>query len=743
MPRLSRWAHHGLVTGLAGSLAVAAALTTSAAAAPNATSTDPSTDATSTVGVDASEAIIQLSLAPLATSPRTKPAKGKKIDYSSATTKSERARLSAQRNEFKQWLQSVAPKAKVNGEYDIAVNAVAVTLNGTALSTLRGGPGVISAAYAATYRPAVDDPDLSLIRAVQAWSSVGGGGNAGAGIKVGIVDTGIDQNHPCFDGGGYPAYTGNKGDTRYTNSKVVVAKVFNNKAKNQGLTAQAIQDHGTHVSGTVACELQTPATVDGVAIPYGVSGVAPRARLGNYNVFPGAVEDARSEDILDALQAAAEDGMDVINMSLGGNAHGNQDLLTVAVDNLDQANIVVAVANGNEGPGHYTVGSPGSAERALSAGASTVGHFVGLPLTVDGTPYLTATGDLAVPTAPITAPLKAVLAGTALSTNCTTAPAAAGSLTGSIALISRGACTFSEKVRNAQAAGAVAVVVVNNVAGDPTAMATDGTPNQPTVPAVMTSLANKAALMTAAAAGASATLGSDATYRQTTNNDIMAGFSSQGPTDVDFRVKPDVVAPGVNVLSSVPMANCGGAPCFAFFSGTSMATPHLAGVAAVVRQAHPDWSAEQVRSAIVNTAVQGVLTAYQNGTTPVSDVNIVGAGKADLVNAIAAKVALGPVSTSFGPVPSGSGQTLTRSVQVTNLTAGSLSLSLAVSDASGSGATFAVGSSSLTLAAGASASVPVSVTVAKGAAAGDKQAFLRVSAGGAEIAHAALYAFVK
>ncbi len=120
-------------------------------------------------------------------------------------------------------------------------------------------------------------------------------------------------------------------------------------------------------------------------IPYEMSGVAPGGVLGNYNVFPGDVENARSEDILNALDAAYADGMDVMNMSLGGNAHGFQDLLTNAVDNLDMANVVVAISAGNEGdgdptthpptaPGHYTVGSPGSALRALTAGATETGQ---------------------------------------------------------------------------------------------------------------------------------------------------------------------------------------------------------------------------------------------------------------------------------------------------------------------------------------------------------------------------------
>src|SRR5213596_550158 len=126
----------------------------------------------------------------------------------------------------------------------------------------------------------------------------------------------------------------------------------------------------------------------------------------------------------------------------------------------------------------------------------------------------------------------------------------------------------------------------------------------------------------------------------------MAGFSSQGPTDVDFRVKPDVVAPGVNVLSSIPHQFCDAPPCFAFFQGTSMATPHLAGSAAFVRGAHPDWSAAEIRSAVVNTAMRGVLLG-SNGAL-VNDVNITGAGREDLSLATAAGVALDPVSLSFG-----------------------------------------------------------------------------------------------
>ncbi len=269
-------------------------------------------------------------------------------------------------------------------------------------------------------------------------------------MSVGIVDTGIDIEHPCF------ADANPANDKDFTNDKVVVAKVFANKAAQLGYTAEAVQDHGTHVAGTVACHANTPASVDGASIPYTPSGVAPGARLGSYNVFPGDIDNARSEDILNALQAAAEDGMDVINMSLGGNAHGVQDLLTTAVDNLDRANIVVAVSAGNEGPGHYTVGSPGSAERALTAGASSVGHYVGIPVyageQATGTPLsVTATGDFPAPDEDLTGTLVPA-GGSTLSIGCTEG-SYDDAVNGNIALVLRGSCSFGNKVSSPRRPG--------------------------------------------------------------------------------------------------------------------------------------------------------------------------------------------------------------------------------------------------------------------------------------------------
>ena len=691
-------------------------------------------------GQDNTSALVQLNGEPLSTYVKTKPAPGKKIDFNSSTVKAYRAQLNALRNDYKEWLRANVPQAKVTKEFDISLNAVSVELNGATLEQVAAAPQVRHAEYQGLYRKNDNnDPDLGLIDAIQAWNAGGGAANAGEGVKVAVVDSGIDVTHPCFDDAGYAAQT-QLGNRAFTNNKVIAAKVFHNKTPSQGYTPEAIDSHGTHVAGTVGCNLDTPAVVLGAAIPYAISGVAPRALLGNYNVFPGTVENARSEDILDALEAAYADGFDVANMSLGGGAHGMQDLLTIAVDNLDQANMVVAVAAGNSGPGLFTVESPGSAARALTAGASTVPHFVGAPVTNRGNTVGAAAGDFATVKENLTAPLGVVTSAPTvggLGTACSAL--AAGSLAGKIALVSRGTCTFTVKIRNAAAAGALAVLVANNVAGDPVAMATDGTPNQPTAPAYM--VGREAGQALKEGNGAATTIGAALAYFSTPNADIMAGFSSQGPTDVDFRVKPDVVAPGVNVLSSIPAAHCKAPPCFAFFQGTSMATPHLAGSAAVVRGQHPSWSAAEVRSAIVNTAEQNVLKKFDTGA-PASDVNVIGTGRENLLAAVGALVALDPVSVSFGAVPVGSGQTRSFAVSLKNLSSGTITLGVGVTPGDSS-VNYTVSPAQVQLAAGATKTVTVTMSAGKRASAGHHQGQLNITAGGASVAHAAVYTLIK
>src|SRR6266542_1191652 len=292
---------------------------------------------------------------------KTRPGNGK-VDPNSAASNAYRGLLQTGHAAFAAWLRTNAPSARVTSEFYTVLNGAAVELNGVPIALLRNNPDVESVEYNALYQPVMSE-SYKIINATAAWAAAGGRADAGRGVKVGIIDTGIDASHPFFDPAGFTAPAGfpkcdaadssthvANSSCKYTSAKVIVAKVFYNKASVSGFDARAAQDHGTHVAGTVAGVTGKIATVEGVAID-DMSGVAPGAWLGNYNVFPGNVTNARSEDILNAVDAAVLDGMDVLNLSLGGGYHGNTDLLAMGLDNAVNAGLVVAVAAGNSGPG--------------------------------------------------------------------------------------------------------------------------------------------------------------------------------------------------------------------------------------------------------------------------------------------------------------------------------------------------------------------------------------------------------
>jgi minor extracellular serine protease Vpr len=617
--------------------------------------------------VDNSSAIVQLKGDPLSINSATKPAVGKNLDFNSNTVRSYRAQLNAGRNDFKRWLRANAPRAKVTSEYDISLNAVAVQLNGTSLATIAAAPMVQSAEYNALYHPNLSQSHF-IVNADPAWAAAGGRANAGAGIKIGDIDTGIDNTHPFFDPTGFSYPSGfpkcdaadsnshhQDQDCKYVSPKVIVAKVFYNKTNQTNFDAQAIQDHGTHTAG-IAAGIFNPtlnAVVNGVMIN-SMSGMAPGAFLGNYNVFPGDVTNARSEDILNAVDAAIEDGMDVLNLSLGGGCHkkgstcGNNDLLAIGLDNAVDAGLSVAVAAGNSGPGPNTVESPGRARKVITVAASTNQHFVGEPFTYPsggGTTIGAAVGDFP--------PLAAGSFNLFFNSELTACTSVDPGASGNVVVVDRGGCTFSTKVRNAIAAGAIGVVVINNVAGDPISMAKDGGGGD-NLPAVMIGENEGAALRAANPPDASTT----AIFQEfiTPNKDILAGFSSMGPTNVDVAIKPDVTSVGVNVLSSITCVGKGpGCPGdgsgWAFFQGTSMSTPHIAGSAAVLKDLHSTWLPAQIKSALVNRADLVIKDAI-TGTHDVGP-TAQGAGRENLGVAANGTTWMDPASASFGKVTVG------------------------------------------------------------------------------------------
>ena len=152
--------------------------------------------------MDNTSAIVELKGDPISTNPNTKPQHGRKIDFKSQSVRSYRAQLNQKRNQFKQWLRSNAPRARVTGEYDVSLNALAVQLNGTPLATIAAAPMVQSAEYNVLYHPTLSE-SYKIINASGAWTAAGGRATAGAGIKIGDIDSGIDNTHPFFDPNGF------------------------------------------------------------------------------------------------------------------------------------------------------------------------------------------------------------------------------------------------------------------------------------------------------------------------------------------------------------------------------------------------------------------------------------------------------------------------------------------------------------------------------------------------------------
>ena len=566
---------------------------------------------------------------------RTKPEPGERLNPQAAEVRAYVATLRGHQQEFRDWLAQRHPQAEVIRDFQLVANAVAVERNGAAMQQLRRGPGVADVQPAALYRPTMNT-SVDLIDAPGLWAAVDDGrAGAGAGIDVAVVDSGIDYTHPFFgckdleDVVQRLYYSGELPDH-------VLPDV-------PGTPEDMWTPHGTHVAGTIGGCLVSL----GDLAPWW-SGVAPAAALHDYNVFPARGVgfahrggSAFSHDIVAALEDAVADGMHVINMSLGGTQQGPNDLLEQATDAAVDAGLVVVTSAGNSGPGDATITSPASAEKAISVAASTNSQIFGVEVTVDGATYPAAIGDFG-PAEATTGDL-ADWADEADGDTLACEPIDEDVFeSDEIVLIERGACTFTTKVRNAEAAGAAGVLMYNNVAGPPVAVAHDGTEPFPAIPAVMVSAEAGAEILGSLEATATLPLASTATLISDDDfANVIAGFSSRGPTPHGDRLKPDVTAPGVNILSAVFTPGIG------LFQGTSMSAPHIAGAAAALLAEKPGWSPADVKSAITNTADPGAVTDHVTGT---EDPGVLarGAGLADLGAAIATPVTLDPAMIGFG-----------------------------------------------------------------------------------------------
>jgi minor extracellular serine protease Vpr len=625
----------------------------------------------------------------------TKPARGK-LDTSKPAYRAYERFLANEHANYRAFIKKNAPAAKVVREYKVVLNGFALKLNGTDPAVLSRSSGVKSVGKSWLYQPTMNE-SVDLIEAAAGWTATGGRADAGEGVNIGIIDSGIDESHDFFEC-----------------KETIEHEVYASGVAGDPTNLLA-NEHGTHVSGTAAGCLITltegPITGD-------ISGVAPGAALFDYNVFPGYGAgfvafggSAFSHDIAAAIEDAVTDGIDVINMSLGGSIQGPHDYLAEASNAAVDAGVVVATSAGNSGPGGGTIGSPGNAMNVIASGATTNTHYIGVDVVTGFGTFGAAVGDFdPFADAPVTDVPFVRWGPDGADLACNGGAAPTSDLTGDVVLIKRGVCTFAEKVANAATEGAIGVVVYNSVAGDPIAMGGTGT-----IPAVMVSDVDGVTI----AAGLPSTVtidGSNPVEVVTTNGDIIAGFSSRGPGSFLNNVKPDVVAPGVNIYSSVFDNE------WAMFQGTSMASPHTAGAAALLIDAYGvgELSPADVKSLLGNNADRNVWAAAPGGATV--GVLARGGGRINIDRALDAEATFSPMSLSFGRHNGSRQVNVSIEVTVTNWAGSSTEFSISESDAK-----LSLSEDSLTIAAGQSDTFTVSLS-ARGVWSGDGD--VTVSGGG-------------
>ena len=465
-------------------------------------------------------------------------------------------------------------------------------------------------------------------------------GLTGAGVKVGIIDTGIDIDHPAFGG------TGTPGTTPFPSARVIsgydlVGDNYNSSgtAEQQIPVPDANPDdcggHGTHVAGIVG------------ANGGGLKGVAPAVSLGAYRVF-GCAGTSSSDVIVEALERAYADGMQVINQSLGAARQWPEYPTAQASSRLVNKGVVMVASIGNNGPG-------GSSPDALfAAGAPGVGkNVIGVAsydnaqraFTVSGTPYgfNPATGS---PLPPASGSLVMAKNGTTTTADDMCAAVPAGTFTGKAVLVRRGTCSFFIKASNAMNAGAAAVVLYNNAAGALSATVA-GTPAI-TIPVVGITSAQGATLDAAITAGTTTLNWGDqyVGYPFGTGG-LISGFSSFGMA-ADLSIKPQLGAPGGAILSSYPL-ELGGA---ATLSGTSMSSPHVAGGVALILEAKPNLRASAMKGRLQNVADPKNWSG--NAALGLLDHSFrQGAGMMDIVSSVTTTASVTPSELSLGESAAG------------------------------------------------------------------------------------------
>ena len=521
-----------------------------------------------------------------------------------------------------------------------AINGIKVRATRDQLASLATLPGVVGIKPVLIYKP-VNAVSVPFIGAPAVW----GGSPAfhGEHIKIAILDTGADYTHANFGGPGTvaafngafanstkpadPALFGPnapkvKGGTDLVGDNYNASDPKNNTPVPDDNPLDC-NGHGSHVAGTAAgfgvkddgTTFRGPYDANTPNVKFRIGpGVAPLADVYAVRVF-GCV--GSTDVVVEAIDWAVKHGMQIISMSLGADFGPEDTADAEASEHAAEAGLIVVAAAGNAGQSVYFLGSPAAGDKTLAAAAmDSTATFPGATLTLNTGTKLTAQNNnaAALPSRSLSIfvlPDTAKTGAEGVSLGCDENEYDPAKIAGKLVVALRGVCARVDRAIFGQRHGAAAVVLINN---DPTFGVFEGDIFDPangsivTIPLIgvrgnsQTVLsADARALIAAASATLAAAEIANPGFKR------FAAFTSGGPRNLDSFLKPDVTAPGVSILSTaIGTGNLG-----VRLSGTSMATPHVSGVAALALQAHPDWDAESVRLAIANTADASQLGGFQ------------------------------------------------------------------------------------------------------------------------------------
>ncbi|MGG3888494.1 S8 family serine peptidase [Metabacillus fastidiosus] len=481
---------------------------------------------------------------------------------------------------------------KINQIYEEAFSGLSIEGKARNIDLLIKDPAVINVSPVVSYAPQINE-SVPFIGGdeVRGFFDHNNRRLTGKGVKVAVIDTGIDYNHPDLKrsySGGYDL-------------------IDNDKDPMESQATEGLKTiHGTHVAGIIGANGK-------------LRGIAPEAEIIAYRAL-GSSGIGTSDQVIAAIEKAMKDKVDILNLSLGNRVNGPDWPTSLALDKAVEKGIVAVTSSGNSGPNVWSVGSPGTSSKAISVGASTP------PLKVPYFKFFGLKDEISVNPIQGAAIWNFTKSEQVKYVGLGEKKDFSDSVKNKIALIKRGKISFTEKVLNAVNNGAKGVIIYNNIKGD----FSGSLEMDVNIPVVSISKENGKKLRG---------ILSENTLIRTVykeEKDRMAEFSSRGPVTNTWEIKPDVVAPGVAINSTVPDG-------YMVLQGTSMAAPHVAGAAALIKQAHPTWNPDQVKASLMNTATL-LFNDKNERIEPISQ----GAGRIDIVKAVKSETLIYPGSLSFG-----------------------------------------------------------------------------------------------